>query len=994
MSSTSSPTNNSDAPPASDNVAIPPQLKFFMANVKTMVTVQLNTDNHLIWKSQLLKLFAANNYEGYLTGATEKPAKQILGIDGSVRVNPLFTTWMLIDQHLASAIYSTVSASLLPYILNLESTHEIWTTLELRLKSTHRSRLLQLKNELHQLQLGDKTMFQYLTEIKTKVDAIAAAGSSIDTEDIILYTLNGLPGTYQSFKAVIRNQLQPISLDDFYALLCSEELHITSDHSREQSLTPATDSNYALTATRGTSRGRASFYRGRQNYGRGDGRADGRGGRSAPGRSNSTRGGRRPRAAVECQICGKPGHSAIHCWYRNDSSYNTPPQAYVATDSHQNADWFLDSGATEHLTANPTQLQNIQPYNGNSQVQVGNGQQLSIAHTGQGLLPTPSRKLQLSNILHVPHLSHNLLSIHKLTNDNSCFVLLDANGFAIKDSRTNKLLLHGPHHHGLYPIKISNPSSSDNFNTALLAASTSSATWHQRLGHPSTSTLRLLSPVLSTSISSVSSHCNACSKAKCTRLPFPLSTTSTNQCLELIHNDVWGPSPSLSMQSYRFYVVFIDDFSRYSWVYPLHHKSDVFSKFIHFQRMVEKQFQTSIKILRTDGGGEYVNNHFKSHLTHHGIQHQITCPYTPQQNGVAERKHRHFLETMRALLFNANLPTSLWVDTLFTAVYLINRLPSHITNNYSPYEILYNRPPSYQSLRVFGCLCYPWFPTQVAHKFSPRSEPCIFLGYAAQTKGYKCLAIKSNRVYTSRHVHFHEHIFPFQQQSSSAVIQTSKNSSYTPPSTLIPVSAIAPYTSATSTMSAASDSVQPPTPDHTSTSPSSTLPSTSPDINAPPVSTLPKHPMITRAQTGHLKPRQILDLNSPVIPLSPTGFTQASQHLVWRQAMSSEFEALQKQGTWILVPYTTDMNILGCKWLFKTKFHANGSVARYKARLVAQGFKQQYGIYYQETFSPVAKFPTIRILLTVAVTRNWSILQLDVSNAFLHGPLQETVYMK
>ncbi|KAL0912667.1 hypothetical protein M5K25_018656 [Dendrobium thyrsiflorum] len=203
-SSTSSPTDVSDAILSSPTVSIPPQLKFFMANVKTM-------------------LFPANNFEGYLTGSTAKHPKQILSTDKSVITNHLYTTWMLIDQHLASTIYSTVFASLLPYILNLESTHEIWRTLELRLQSTNRSRILQLKNELYQLQLGDKTMFQYLSDIKSKIDAIAAAGSSIDAEDIILYTLNGLPSTYQSFKIVIRTYLQPITLDDFYALLCSEQ---------------------------------------------------------------------------------------------------------------------------------------------------------------------------------------------------------------------------------------------------------------------------------------------------------------------------------------------------------------------------------------------------------------------------------------------------------------------------------------------------------------------------------------------------------------------------------------------------------------------------------------------------------------------------------------------------------------------------------------------------------------------------------------------------
>ncbi|PKU68904.1 Retrovirus-related Pol polyprotein from transposon TNT 1-94 [Dendrobium catenatum] len=217
-----------------------------------MVTVQLTTENHLIWKSQLLKLFTANNFEGYLDGTIVPPTKQITDVNGNSRINPLYSTWMLIDQHLASAIYSTVSASLLPYILNLNSSHEIWLTTERRLQSSNRFRLLQLKGELHQLQLGDKTMVQYLFEIKGKVDAIAAAGSAIEEEDIIHYTLNGLPITYQSFKIVIRTHPNPISIDDFYSMLCSEELHLNVDMNRNANNLPPADPNLALAATRGS----------------------------------------------------------------------------------------------------------------------------------------------------------------------------------------------------------------------------------------------------------------------------------------------------------------------------------------------------------------------------------------------------------------------------------------------------------------------------------------------------------------------------------------------------------------------------------------------------------------------------------------------------------------------------------------------------------------------------------------------------------------------
>ncbi|PKU64191.1 Retrovirus-related Pol polyprotein from transposon TNT 1-94 [Dendrobium catenatum] len=962
-----------------------------MANVKTMVTVQLTTDNHLLWKSQLLKLFAANNFEGYLTGASLQPPKEILAADGTTKINQSFQLWMLIDQHLASAIYSTISSSLLPYILNLATTHEIWQTLELRLQSTNHSRLLQLKNELHQLQLGDKTMFAYLSDIKSKVDAIAAAGSSIDVEDIILYTINGLPYTYNSFKAIIHNHLQPISLDDFYALLCSDELHLTAEAHRDNLQSSTGDSTFALTSTRGSSRTRGSSssnYRGRSSSGRspaGRGSARIPNGRGYP----STRGGRRNRTVIDCKICGKPRHSAIHCWYRHDTSYTTLPQAYITTDSAPAVDWYLDSGATEHLTSTPAHLNNIQHYTGSSQVQVGNGQQLPIANTGQGLLPTPYRKLHLPHVLHFPHLFHNLLSVHKLTNDNSCFVLLDAHGFAIKDSRTNKTLLHGPTQHGLYPIKL--PQSSASSITALASSTAPSFIWHQRLGHPSSSIQQGLSSLLLFSPSFVNLHCNACSQAKCTRLPFSLSQSTTTKCLELVHSDVWGSSPTPSMQAYLYYVVFIDDYSRYTWIYPLCHKSEVYTIFLQFQALVEKQFQHPIKILRTDGGGEYVNIIFKNHLTKSGIIYQISCPYTPQQNGVAEQKHRHLLATVRALLLTASLPHKFWLDALLTATYLINRISSLNTQNLSPYELLYKTPPNYNLLRVFGCLCYPWFPTKLIHKLAPRSSPCIFLGYASPSKGYKCLDLHTSRVYTSRHVHFHETIFPFQSNSTTISSSTPSVCSTFNPATLIPVSTISPRqaTSFSQLLPSNTSSLE------TSNSISQQIPScpSTSSSNPPTINTSQsirppsRHTMVTKAQTGHLKPKQILDLNHTIIPTNPTSFTEAFKHAVWRDAMSQVLDALQKQGTWILVPPHSTTNILGCKWIYKTKYNSDGTLARYKARLVAQGFKQEHGLDYHETFSPVAKFSTIRIFLTVAVTNKWAILQLDVSNAFLHGPL-------
>ncbi|PKU82824.1 Retrovirus-related Pol polyprotein from transposon TNT 1-94 [Dendrobium catenatum] len=168
---------------------IPSPLKFLVSNIKQIVTIQLNNENYAIWRLQTLKLFSTNGFEGYLTGSQTSPADES---------SADFRPWKLVDQNLVSALFSTISPGILPYILNLTTAHEIWTTLEGRLQPTNRSRVIQLKNELHNVTMGDNSMQQYLAQVKSIVDNIAAAGSKVETEDILHYILNGLPAVCSS----------------------------------------------------------------------------------------------------------------------------------------------------------------------------------------------------------------------------------------------------------------------------------------------------------------------------------------------------------------------------------------------------------------------------------------------------------------------------------------------------------------------------------------------------------------------------------------------------------------------------------------------------------------------------------------------------------------------------------------------------------------------------------------------------------------------------
>jgi histone deacetylase 1/2 len=259
--------------------------------------------------------------------------------------------------------------------------------------------------------------------------------------------------------------------------------------------------------------------------------------------------------------------------------------------------------------------------------------------------------------------------------------------------------------------------------------------------------------------------CDACQQGKSHQLPFLLSTRVTTAPLEIIYSDVWGPA-HVSTSGHQFYVSFIDAYSRSTWLYLLKHKSDVFKVFLQFQQHVERLLGRKIIHVQSDWGGEY--HRLNQFFTDIGISHRVSYPHTHQQNGTAERKHRHIVETGLTLLAHASAPYRFWSDAFTTACFLINRLPSKVIDMQTPLERLLGETPDYTFLKVFGCACWPHLRPYNNCKLQFRSKQCVFLGYSSLHKGYKCLHIPTNRVYISRDVVFDETIFPFSQTSSSS----------------------------------------------------------------------------------------------------------------------------------------------------------------------------------------------------------------------------------
>jgi histone deacetylase 1/2 len=436
----------------------------------------------------------------------------------------------------------------------------------------------------------------------------------------------------------------------------------------------------------------------------------------------------------------------------------------------------------------------------------------------------------------------------------------------------------------------------------------------------------------------------------------------------------------------KYFILFLDDYSRYTWFYPLQTKDQALSVFKQFKLLVENQFDAQIKCLQSDNGGEYRS--FMTFLQQSGILHRFSCPYTSAQNGRVERKHRHVVETGLALLAHASLPMQFWQYAFQSATFLINRMPSKVLNNDSPYYTLFHKIPKYKSFRVFGCLCYPFIRPYNSHKLQYISLQCVFLGYNFQNKGYLCLDPLTGRVYVTPHVVFDETKFldttPSLTRDSPAEILTPAilpfpsslptDISHSPPQSALPFPS-----DSTRSMSGS-----------TSTPVSHSEPASIPEDQD--TCSAPAPRMTTRLMHGITKKKTIFDLSATKIS-TPSTLSQALKDSNWTQAMDLEIAALHKNHTWDLVDQPAAVNIIGCKWVYKLKHKPDGSIDRYKARLVAKGYHQTLGLDYFETFSPVVKAATIRIILTVAISFQWEIRQLDVHNAFLNGELKEQVYM-
>nr|CAN63433.1 hypothetical protein VITISV_033829 [Vitis vinifera] len=703
-----------------------------------------------------------------------------------------------------ACLFSTVSPLILTRIMQLESATEIWKHLWEEYQGNERLRNMQVMNLIREFEMvrmkESQTIKDYAEQLLTIANKVRLLGKEFSNERVVQKNFVTLPEKYEATISSLENT------KDLSSITLAELLNALQALEQRRLMRQGSSVEGAFQAKTQTNEGNRRRRKNKKNN-------------NKPSNNNNKKTGTYPpcphykkinhpqqkcwwRPDVKCNKCGRQGHIERICRTQQQQGETNvaaeqyqEEQLFSATcfaNGSTSESWLVDSGCTNHMTYDQDLFREIDRTT-ISKVRIGNGEYIPVKGKGIVAIESLTGLKLIYDILFVPDIDQNLLSVGQLV-EKGFKVCFEDKNCIIKDAE-----------------------------------------------------------------------------------------------------DVSGPQKTPSLKGSKYYIAFIDDFTRFCWIYFLTCKSEVADVFLRYKAMVENQSEYRIKVIRSNNGTEYTSEKFNKFCEDAGIDHQLTAPYTPQQNGVVERKNRTIMEMTRCLLHEKELPKSFWAEAANTVVFLLNILPTKALQKQAPFEAWFGYKPMLMNLKTFGCLCFSYVPQVKRDKLDKKSEPGIFIGYNSTSKAYRIYLPQNN------------------------------------------------------------------------------------------VDELPVRGF-----------RTLFDIyqRCNIVVLEPAGFVEAAENKRWRVAMQEELDMIDKNNTWELVDRPSHKKPIGVKWVYRTKLNSDGSINKHKARLVVKGYAQMFGVDFSETFAPVARLDTIRMLLALAAQRKWKIYKLDVKSAFLNGYLEEEIFVE
>nr|GEY70402.1 hypothetical protein [Tanacetum cinerariifolium] len=578
----------------------------------------------------------------------------------------------------------------------------------------------------------------------------------------------------------------------------------------------------------------------------------------------------------------------------------------------------------------------------------------------------------------------------------------------IRDLKGNDLLT-GSRGTDLYSITLHDTNSPNPICLMAKATSSQSWLWHRRLSYLNFDTINLLSKndivVGLSKLKFIKDHlCSSCELGKAKQKSFHTKLTpSLKRRLKHLHMNLCGPMRVASINGKRYVLVIVDDYSRYTWTHFLRSKDETPEVLIDFLRLVQRGLQAQVRVVRTNKGMEFLNQTIHAYFAAEGILHQTSVARTPEQNGVVERQNCTLVEAARTMLSAAKVPLFFWAEAIATACFTQNCslvIPRH---KKTPYHIINDRKPSVKFFHILGSLCYIVRYGENLDKIKEKGDECIFVGYSTQSRAYRVFNKITRVIMESIHVNFNElpHMASDQLSSDPASDVVSKSSAvsaadapyhhqnyttplniHTTPAPTCQVLTLAPTVSSFENINQAKKYAEN---DQVADDEFIYIFSTPQVIRNPLQSVRTRHPLESDAE--------MCMFALTVSRTEPKNIKEAMADFAWIESMQEELHQFDRLDVWELVDRPLCTNVINLKWLWKNKRDEQNTVIRNKSRLVAKGYAQKERVDFEESFTPVARLESIRLFITYAAQKSFTVYQMDVKTVFLYGPLKEEVYV-